>query len=159
MFVLHLLEDLPIRHVRGARRFAREAADTLGRVKIGPGILSQSPFRLFAPQAQPTSRRVVLIARQFVGRTNFEAKATVNAACQQVLILRNTFRSGLSRSSRILHEMFDSCSRIEIQFASNADGIAAGKWRECQSPPIACSSSALSLITALIRSTRSSASA
>ena len=86
MIVPDLFEDFAVRHIGGTSRFARKAANTFRRVKIGPGIVLQPPLGLFAPKAKATAWRIVFIARQLVGWTDFQTKAAMNAARQQILV-------------------------------------------------------------------------
>jgi hypothetical protein len=56
VLMTNMLEDLTIRHRRGAGRFTGEATHTFSGVKVRPFILRQSSCRFLTPQTQSPTR-------------------------------------------------------------------------------------------------------
>ena len=84
MRVTSLFENLAIRNIRWAGRFAGQTADAILRVGHCPRIGGELAFGFFTPQAQATARRIVFVARQLISRADFQTEPAMDAAREQV---------------------------------------------------------------------------
>jgi hypothetical protein len=73
------LEDLPIRHRGRTGGLTREASDAFLGVKIGPLVWREATGRFLTPQPEAAAGRIVLVASEFIGRADRQAKPAVRA--------------------------------------------------------------------------------
>jgi hypothetical protein len=84
MLMPNLFQNFAIRNIRRTCGFASKTTDTFVRVMSRERIRRELSFGLLTPQSQPTTRRIILVARHLVRRTNGQAKTAMHAVRQHL---------------------------------------------------------------------------